>query len=199
MACTSYTLKNSIRFCSDSVLIAGYKAIYLMNHDNIDKSATDALINAVGNANRLVIPSFVLVDDNLTNSETGFVWIQQAKGVATGASESTKTNRTVVKTQTATFVLYSDALQSSTEDMLDFIKGLENGRFVVVLERNDGTADVIGYDNGAEVTAIPYNGGVASTDLTGYTVTLVADSELNPIRILKDLETFKIEAVISAI
>lgn len=196
MACTTYSLKNEIKFCSDATLIAGYKGVYLMNHENIDKTATQTAIDAVGNINKLIIPDIKLVDNSLTDSESGWIYIAQAKGVATGASESTKTNRTVVKTQTTTFVVYSDALQASNFDMLAWLKALENTKFVIALERNDGTLDILGYDNGAELTASPYNGGVGATDLTGYTFTLVADAELNPIRIVKDLATFKANVVV---
>jgi hypothetical protein len=199
MACNTYSLKNEIKFCSDATLIAGYKAVYLMNHENIDKTATQTGIDAVGNINKLIIPKIELVNESMLDSESGFITIQQAKGVATGASQSAKTNRTVVKTQTTTFVVYSDALQTSECNMLAFIQALENQKFVAVLERNDGTADVLGYDNGLEVTASPYNGGVGATDLTGYTFTLVGDAELNPIRIIKDLTTFKTSAVVGVI
>jgi hypothetical protein len=58
----------------------------------------------------------------------------------------------------------------------------QNRLFVVVLDNNDNYW-VVGYEDGAEVTAASTMTGTAKGDMNGYTITFTADSKHKAYRI----------------
>lgn len=169
-------------------LIAGAVEVYLLSYKLFDKVATQALIDNVLNVNKLIVPSIEVVAP-LTDF---FYKIESPKGVIATTSESTKNeqNRTTLLTQTVVFNLYTDALKSTTKNMLEFLTTLNSGTFLVVIKNADGSYNVVGFDNGATVVSAPFANGVASGDLQAYTYTITASSEKTPMRFLLDEASF---------
>lgn len=161
-------------------LVAGATEVYLLTYSEFDKTATQADIDNVLNINKLIIPEITVVDPLLNF----FYKIESPKGVIATTSESTKNeqNRTIAISQIVTFNIYTDALKSTTKNMLEFINTLQSGTFLVVVKNSDGSYLVVGFDNGATLTASPFANGVASGDLQAYTVTLTASAEKSPMR-----------------
>lgn len=172
------TFKTNINIGCDT-LVAGATELYLLEYSKFDKVATQADIDDVLNLNKLVIPEISVV------APTDKFWkIESPKGVISIAAESTKNeqNRTIASSQNVTFNVYTDALKSTTYDMLEWLQTLINGTFLVVVKNADGSYLVMGFDNGATATATPFANGVASGDLQAYTVTLTASAEVSPMR-----------------
>jgi len=168
-------------------LVGGATELYLLQYDKFDKTATQANIDDVLNINKLVIPEIAVVD-----VDDKFWKIESPKGVIASTSESTKNeqNRTFAITQTLVFNIYTDALKSTTFDMLEWIQTLLNGTFLAVVKNSDGSYLVVGFDNGCTVTAAPFANGVASGDLQAYTITLTASAEVSPMRYILDASAF---------
>ena len=104
--------------------------------------------------------------------------LPKSTGSFTEEVASSVDNGTIFYTQTVTASFHKLSYQRRKQ--LELIA--QNRLFVVVLDNNDNYW-VVGYEDGAEVTAASTMTGVAKGDMNGYTITFTADSKNKAYRI----------------
>lgn len=149
--------------CKDG--IGGIKKIYLNAHNLYAGQLTiDAITQEVNGANSgAKVFEFVL---------------PKSTGSFTEEVSSSVENGTIFYTQTITASFHKLSYQRRKQ--LELIA--QNRLFVIVLDNNDNYW-VVGYEDGAEVTAASTMTGVAKGDMNGYTITFSADSKNKAYRI----------------
>ena len=149
--------------CKDG--IGGIKKIYLNAHNlyagalNIDGTSQQVVeCDSEGKLFEFVLP--------------------KSTGSFTEEVASSVENGTIFYTQTVT--ASSHKLSYQRRKQLELIA--QNRLFIVVLDNNDNYW-VVGYEDGAEVTAASTMTGTAKGDMNGYTITFTADSKNKAYRI----------------
>jgi len=149
--------------CKDG--IGGIKKIYLNAHNlyagalNIDGTSQQVVeCDSEGKLFEFVLP--------------------KSTGSFTEEVASSVENGTIFYTQTVTASFHKLSYQRRKQ--LELIA--QNRLFIVVLDNNDNYW-VVGYEDGAEVTAASTMTGTAKGDMNGYTITFTADSKNKAYRI----------------
>jgi hypothetical protein len=149
--------------CKDG--IGGIKKIYLNAHNlfagELTIDAPTEMITASASEGKLF--EFVL---------------PKSTGSFTEEVASSVENGTIFYTQTVTASFHK--LSAPRRKQLELIA--QNRLFVIVLDNNDNYW-VVGYEDGAEVTAASTMTGTAKGDMNGYTITFTADSKNKAYRI----------------
>jgi len=104
--------------------------------------------------------------------------LPKSTGSFTEEVASSVENGTIFYTQTVTASFHK--LSAARRKQLELIA--QNRLFVIVLDNNDNYW-VVGYEDGAEVTAASTMTGTAKGDMNGYTITFTADSKNKAYRI----------------
>jgi len=104
--------------------------------------------------------------------------LPKSTGSFTEEVASSVENGTIFYTQTVTASFHK--LSAPRRKQLELIA--QNRLFVIVLDNNDNYW-VVGYEDGAEVTAASTMTGTAKGDMNGYNITLTSDSKHKAYRI----------------
>ena len=149
--------------CKDG--IGGIKKIYLNAHDLFAGQLTiDGTTQEVSaSASTAKVFEFIL---------------PKSTGSFTEEVASSVENGTIFYTQTVTASFHKLSYQRRKQ--LELIA--KNRLFVIVLDNNDNYW-VVGYEDGAEVTAASTMTGTAKGDMNGYTITFTSDSKNKAYRI----------------
>jgi hypothetical protein len=149
--------------CKDG--IGGIKKIYLNAHNlyagSLEFDATTQEVNGCSSEGKVF--EFIL---------------PKSTGSFTEEVSSSVENGTIFYTQTITASFHK--LSAQRRKQLELIA--QNRLFVIVLDNNDNYW-VVGYEDGAEVTAASTMTGVAKGDMNGYTITISSDSKNKAYRI----------------
>ena len=149
--------------CKDG--IGGIKKIYLNAQS--------------GFAGTLTIDGTTELVTNCSSEDDLYEFIlPKSTGSFTEEVSSSVENGTIFYTQTVTASFYT--LTALRRKQLELIA--KNRLFIVVLDVNDNYW-VVGYEDGAEVTAASTTTGTAKGDMNGYTITFTADSKNKAYRI----------------
>tara|TARA_R110000765_G_scaffold203764_1_gene308821 strand:+ start:881 stop:1429 length:549 start_codon:yes stop_codon:yes gene_type:complete len=146
--------------CKDAV--GGIKNLYFVNFEDIvepytyDATNTD-VIDGFGSAASIVGYKYELKGGN--NLEQSI--------------NSSRENGTTFTEQTLTAVLKKQDIATHKQ-----IKFLSYGRPRVVIEDYNGNFFLMGKEHGAEVTTVAVSTGTAMGDLSGYTITMVAQEKI---------------------
>lgn len=145
--------------CKDAV--GGLKNLYFCNYEQIDGYTFDAtntdVVDGFGSAATIVGYKYELKGAN--NLEQTL--------------NSSRENGTTFVEQTLTAVLKKQDIATHKQ-----IKLLSHGRPRVVVEDYNGNFFLMGLEHGAEVTTTAITTGTAMGDLSGYTITMVANEKI---------------------
>ena len=145
--------------CKDAV--GGLKNVYFSNYDEITDYTYD------------------VTDTDMIATVTGAATINAFKYELKGANvleqtvTSSRDNGTTFVEQSLTVVLKKQDVATHKE-----IKLLSYGRPRVIVEDYNGNYFLMGLEHGADVTTVAVTTGTAMGDLSGYTITMVANEKI---------------------
>ena len=145
--------------CKD--VVGGIKNIYFMNYAAVTGIT---YLSTAGNED---------VIEAVTGSPSAYKYELKAGNNFEQSVTSSRENGTTFVEQTLTAVLKKQDIATHKQ-----IKLLSYGRPRVIVEDYNSNFWLMGVDNGAEVTTAAISTGTAMGDLSGYTLTLVAQEKI---------------------
>jgi hypothetical protein len=141
--------------------VGGLKNLYFCNYEQIDGYTFDA-------TNTDVVDGF-----GTQGTIVGYKYELKGANNLEQTLNSSRENGTTFVEQTLTAVLKKQDIATHKQ-----IKLLSHGRPRVVVEDYNGNFFLMGLEHGADVTTVAITTGTAMGDLSGYTITMVANEKI---------------------